>query len=389
MSACNLARETMDKVPRQLVALSRLMSPQYANIRGFIHGGSLMRLMEEAGFVAATRQINVPFAFAVTSTTTPSFVRLGALARIEQLDFLAPVEVGDVVEIKGGVDFVTRHSCRVSLQVSTVRAVRDPTSVNETSEKTGTKSLTNQAKLWYVPLQVEDGTGIRQVIEMPNVDLSNVEPSILKAANASYSARKDCDKKKCQNVVEKWSATDLLRMQPVVNDLLSRTEPTASNPGTVDWTRSSTSCLVDHNHCDLAGNASGGALLKMADEVAALAAAKHSMAGTPTTAQMDAIDFQKIIPKGSFVRLESRVTYASQKSCQVSVVGHAVNLYAPNGPEAIPDALKANLTFVAFDRKGSLVSMPSLQPLTQEQIRDYEVAKSQHEVKKMERQRLQ
>ena len=44
---------------------------------------------------------------------------------------------------------------------------------------------------------------------------------------------------------------------------------------------------------------SGGALLQMADEVAALAASKHTMGGTPTTACMDAVNFDKTIPKGS------------------------------------------------------------------------------------------
>ena len=55
---------------------------------------------------------------------------------------------------------------------------------------------------------------------------------------------------------------------------------------------------VDHHDCDIAGNVSGGVLLKMADEVAALAASKHTMGGTPTTACMDAVDFNKMVPKG-------------------------------------------------------------------------------------------
>ena len=55
---------------------------------------------------------------------------------------------------------------------------------------------------------------------------------------------------------------------------------------------------VNHHDCDVAGNVSGGALLKMADEVAGLAASKHTMGGEPTTACMDAVDFNKMIPKG-------------------------------------------------------------------------------------------
>ena len=52
---------------------------------GFVHGGNLIRLMEEAGFVAATRQI----AFSGNGGGG----KLGALVRMDHLDFLAPVEV--------------------------------------------------------------------------------------------------------------------------------------------------------------------------------------------------------------------------------------------------------------------------------------------------------
>ena len=60
---------------------------------------------------------------------------------------------------------------------------------------------------------------------------------------------------------------------------------------------------MDHNDCDVAGNLSGGALMKMADEVAALAASKHSLGGTPTTVAMDAVNFNKTIPKGIYAFL--------------------------------------------------------------------------------------
>ena len=58
---------------------------------GFIHGGNLIKLMEEAGFVAATRQI--AFANAGGGGDRGGACMLGALARIERLDFLLPVEV--------------------------------------------------------------------------------------------------------------------------------------------------------------------------------------------------------------------------------------------------------------------------------------------------------
>ena len=48
----------------------------------------MIRLMEEAGFVAATRQV----AFS-DGEKSGDGGKLGALAKIEHLDFLSPVEV--------------------------------------------------------------------------------------------------------------------------------------------------------------------------------------------------------------------------------------------------------------------------------------------------------
>ena len=74
-----------------------------------MHGGHLIRFIEEAGFVAATRQV----AFGGSGG------KLGALARIEHLDFLAPVEVLAQQMVSEMVSFFTAcESCtnRVLLQ---------------------------------------------------------------------------------------------------------------------------------------------------------------------------------------------------------------------------------------------------------------------------------
>jgi acyl-CoA hydrolase len=93
----------------------------------------LIKLIEEVGFIVATRQMNVKPREKVT---------LGALARIERLDFRLPVEIGDVVAVRGGVTYATPHSCQVALNLEATRVM------NPNSGRDEGRRLTNTAKLW-------------------------------------------------------------------------------------------------------------------------------------------------------------------------------------------------------------------------------------------------
>ncbi|HSD83328.1 MAG TPA: acyl-CoA thioesterase, partial [Anaerolineae bacterium] len=63
------------------VILSQFMQPEHANIRGNVHGGVVMKLIDEAGGLCATRHARCP---AVT-------------VAVDSLRFLSPVHVGDFV----------------------------------------------------------------------------------------------------------------------------------------------------------------------------------------------------------------------------------------------------------------------------------------------------
>lgn len=331
--------------------------------------------MEEAGFVAFTRQIS--FGNASGAGSAPerpsSNGVLGALARIERLDFLLPVEVGDVVQIEGEVDFATEHSCRVSLEISAAH-LRQP----EVKERR--MRLTNRARLWYVS-KFLSADGKMSLCQMPRVDLSDIDENRLFDAKRDYLDLKEKRKRKDGEI----AVASVDYSNPDVDLLLSRTRSKDSKPGTVAWTKSAHSVLVNHHDCDVAGNLSGGALMKMADEVAALAASKHTLGGTPTTAAMDTVNFNKTIPKGSFVHLESEVTFAGGKSCEVYVRGDAVNIYAPGGPVAIPRAMEARFTFVTFGPDGMLLPMPDLTPVSKEELYFYQLGKERYERRKRER----
>ncbi|MDE3112303.1 MAG: acyl-CoA thioesterase [Chloroflexota bacterium] len=81
--------------------MAKSMLPSDANPWGNVHGGEIMKLIDEAAGAAAARH-------ARSRVVT---------ARIDELSFLAPVYVGDLVTARAGVNEVGRTSMEVGVRV--------------------------------------------------------------------------------------------------------------------------------------------------------------------------------------------------------------------------------------------------------------------------------
>jgi uncharacterized protein (TIGR00369 family) len=112
------------RVQDSIVIMSQLMNPQDANIAGNVHGGVIMRLIDNAGGVAAFRHAR---ANVVT-------------ASIDRLDFHNPVFIGDFVTLKACVNFVGKTSLEVGVRVEAENL------------QTGVKRHTASAYLTFVAL---------------------------------------------------------------------------------------------------------------------------------------------------------------------------------------------------------------------------------------------
>jgi len=88
-------------VSESRVVLSHVMQPLDANIAGNVHGGVILRLMDEAGGVAATRHCRA-------RTVT---------AAIDSFSFLSPVYVGNLVTVKASLNWVGHSSMEVGVHV--------------------------------------------------------------------------------------------------------------------------------------------------------------------------------------------------------------------------------------------------------------------------------
>lgn len=90
-------------VKQSTVIMAQAMNPQDANPAGNVHGGVIMKLIDTAAGVVASRHAR---ANVVT-------------ASIDQLDFLHPVLVGDFVTLRASLNFVGKTSMEVGVRVET------------------------------------------------------------------------------------------------------------------------------------------------------------------------------------------------------------------------------------------------------------------------------
>ncbi|WP_372625446.1 acyl-CoA thioesterase [Arsukibacterium sp.] len=83
------------------ITLSQLMLPSHSNFSGKIHGGYLLSLMDQIAFASASK-------FSGSYCVTAS---------VDRVDFLNPIEVGELVTLKASVNFVGTTSMMVGIRV--------------------------------------------------------------------------------------------------------------------------------------------------------------------------------------------------------------------------------------------------------------------------------
>lgn len=104
--------------------LAQVMLPGDANPQGDVHGGTIMKLVDTAGAIAAVRHSRSRVVTAV----------------VDQMTFEAPVHVGDLVELSARLTWTGRTSMEVQVTVVAERVV------------TGERRQASTAYLVYVAL---------------------------------------------------------------------------------------------------------------------------------------------------------------------------------------------------------------------------------------------
>jgi uncharacterized protein (TIGR00369 family) len=124
--------------------------------------------------------------------------------------------------------------------------------------------------------------------------------------------------------------------------------------------------LMLPEHANTIGNVHGGWIMKLVDEVGALACMRHSHHRVVTVA-IDQMTFRQPIRIGDLVTLDAEVTYTGHTSMEVEVMVTAEN---PITGECT-HTNKAYLVYVALDDDHKPVEVPPLlieSPLQQERM---------------------
>ncbi len=89
------------KISESVTIVSQLMLPTDANPWGNVHGGTIMKLVDTVGGVVAVRHCR----------------KRVVTARIDEMSFLHPVYVGDLVTMKASMNGVGQTSMEVGVRV--------------------------------------------------------------------------------------------------------------------------------------------------------------------------------------------------------------------------------------------------------------------------------
>lgn len=111
-------------VSQSRVEMHQLMLPEHANAYGNVHGGVIMKIVDETGGICAMRHANRP---CVTIA-------------IDDMSFLSPVHVGELLCCRASVNYVGRTSIEVGVKVHAENPI------------TGEVTHTNSAYLVYVAI---------------------------------------------------------------------------------------------------------------------------------------------------------------------------------------------------------------------------------------------
>ena len=109
------------------VTISQLMHPEHANLLGNVHGGWIMKLVDEAGALACMRHAQ----------------KKVVTVAIDSMTFREPIRIGDLIILNAEVSYTGRTSMEAEVQVLAENPV------------TGDRTHTNTAYLVYVALDDE------------------------------------------------------------------------------------------------------------------------------------------------------------------------------------------------------------------------------------------
>ncbi len=116
------------KISESRVEIAQVMMPEHSNAAGNVHGGYILKLVDQAGAIVAARHTHLN---CVT-------------ASLDRMDFISPVFIGNLTFAKASVNFTGRTSMEIGVRIEAECL------------KTGIHTHVGSAYLTFVALDADD-----------------------------------------------------------------------------------------------------------------------------------------------------------------------------------------------------------------------------------------
>ena len=150
------------------ITLTELMLPSHSNFSGKIHGGFILSLMDKAAFSSASK-------FSGHYCVTAS---------VNRVDFLSPIEVGELVTLKSRINYVGNSSMVIGIRVES-QNIRTGEIKHCNSSYFTMIAKDETGKTVKVPgLLIEDNNGLRRYLRsIEHIKMRNERKSEFSAKN--------------------------------------------------------------------------------------------------------------------------------------------------------------------------------------------------------------
>lgn len=311
------------------VEMVQLVLPEHANVRGSLYGGRMMDWITTAATMAAMR-------------VAKGSVVLGSM---DDLDFLHPVAIGDVVTLRAQVEYVGTSSLEVGVEVHS----EDP--------RRGSRRLTTASHLAMV---ATDDAGRPRDLDVRIIPGGEGERATYDAAAMRKQARgvRLADRRERAAQVDEDDASSLAHTMEI-------------------------SRLVFPEDAVLGTMMFAGRLMMLLDEVASMLALRYCRCPI-VTASIDALAFYAPIRVGEIVVCRAALNHVGRTSMEIGV--QALAEHPLTG--ARRHTCTAYLTMVHVSAEGPK-PVPPHQPRTAAERRRWEAAEVRRQQRQVRRARLE
>lgn len=98
-----MSTETVNPIPQRKLTMTLLMTPDKANFSGKVHGGQILKMLDEVAYACASR-------FSGRYVVTVS---------VDQVSFKEAIQVGELVTFLASINYTGRSSMEVGIRVVT------------------------------------------------------------------------------------------------------------------------------------------------------------------------------------------------------------------------------------------------------------------------------